>query len=173
MKSHSTLLAALFHVISLFIFYHQGLCDLHAHSGAALPDVPSHHYVVMLWLHLQTLQEDPSTQGKFTAVASKSYYCYYYCVLSDIWQMTPCADMSPIHVATWHNLNCVLISNEYRPKKKNILCFSLTPVCHWGWCWCAGVRMSSCASTPASRMFSLFLQSYEWWAFVLLYFFNT
>lgn len=58
----------IFHIIFLFISFQQGLCDLHANSGAALPDVPSHHHVVMLWFHLQTLQEGPSPQGKYTAV---------------------------------------------------------------------------------------------------------
>lgn len=48
----------------LIIFNLQGLCDLHAHSGAALPALPIHHHVVLLWFHPQTLQEDPSPQGK-------------------------------------------------------------------------------------------------------------
>lgn len=43
---------------------------------------------------------------------------------------------------------------------------SLTPVCPWGWCWCAGVRTSSCASTPASRTSRLCRQSWEWWEII-------
>lgn len=42
----------------------QGLHDLHADPGGALPDLPSHYHAVVLRLHLQTLQEDPPPQGQ-------------------------------------------------------------------------------------------------------------
>lgn len=61
---------ATLHIILLFISVQQGLCDLHAHSGAAVPDVPSGHHVVMLRFHPQTLQEGPSPQGKCAAISS-------------------------------------------------------------------------------------------------------
>ena len=57
-------------IIFLFISFQQGLCDLHAHAGAALPDFPSFHHVLMLRCHLQALQEDPSPQGKRATVFS-------------------------------------------------------------------------------------------------------
>lgn len=56
----------------LFISFQQGLYNIHVNSGAALPDVPSCHHVVMLRCHQQTLQEDPSLQGKCAAMVSKS-----------------------------------------------------------------------------------------------------
>lgn len=65
------ILRNIFHIF-LFISFQQGLCDLHANSGAALPDVPSCHHVFMLRFHLQTLQENPSLQGKCAIIFSKS-----------------------------------------------------------------------------------------------------
>lgn len=51
--------------VPFFTWPRQGLHDLHADAGAALPDLPSSHHVVVLRCHLQTLQEGPSTQGTF------------------------------------------------------------------------------------------------------------
>ncbi len=62
------------HLIFLFISVQQGLRDLHAHSGAAVPDVPSGHHVVMLRLHPETLQEGPSPQGKCAALTLKMHF---------------------------------------------------------------------------------------------------
>lgn len=51
---------------SPFIWSQQGLCDLHARSGAALPVIPCSHHVFVLRFHPQTLQEGPSAPGTFT-----------------------------------------------------------------------------------------------------------
>lgn len=48
----------------------QGLRDLHADPGGALPDLPSHHHAVVLRLHPQTLQEGPQPQGQCSMSAS-------------------------------------------------------------------------------------------------------
>lgn len=52
------------------VSFQQGLRDLHADSGGALPDVPGYHHVLMLRFHQQTLQEDSSPQGKCAAIVS-------------------------------------------------------------------------------------------------------
>lgn len=62
--------------VSFFLFFFlvalnlQGLRDLHADPGGALPDLPSHHHAVVLRLHPQTLQEGPQPQGQCSMSAS-------------------------------------------------------------------------------------------------------
>lgn len=58
------------HIFPRPVSFQQGLRDLHADSGGALPDVPSYHHVLMLRFHQQTLQEDSSPKGKCAATVT-------------------------------------------------------------------------------------------------------